>query len=213
MEKIMKQAVVFLLVLFPLSGCATMYAPSSDTITIQSEPPGAKVYEGANLLGSTPLTHTFRRDTFERAKLAIRKEGYKTHEFELGRTLEKVALFNFGFFITTGGATSWGIDALNGNMIRYDPDSYLIDLEPAGSGSDSGKFERRERLRFVLLNDESLLLDLARGDGSYLMAYHRLRNRPGDYDGFLRKIRSESSALLTQEDAISLFRYMESNLR
>ena len=209
----MRKAMVFLMGIIFLSGCASMYAPSSDTITINTVPPGAEVYDGVTLLGTTPLTHTFKRDTFEHKKLSIRKEKYKTHEFKLGRTLEKVALFNFGFITTTWGATSWGIDALNGNMIRYDPDSYLIDLESAGSGTESGSsLERRNRLRFVLMNYDSLRSDLARSDGDYLLAYHRLRNSRDDYQTFLGSVLSESSVLLAQEDAVALFQSMESLL-
>lgn len=209
----MKRAVGFLMVIVFLTGCASMFAPSFDAIKIHTEPPGAKVYDGVNLIGTTPLTHNFERDVFDRTKLSIRMEGYKTHEFEIGRTLEKTALFNFGFFLTSMGATSWGIDVLTGNMIKYAPDSYLIDLDPAGPDADSGYFERRSRLRFVLINYDSLRSDIGRHSGHYLLAYHRLRNLPGEYDTFLRSIHSESRALLFQKDALALFRYMEVNLR
>lgn len=39
------------LLLALLSGCASMFAPATDTIKVDSVPEGAKVYDGANLLG------------------------------------------------------------------------------------------------------------------------------------------------------------------
>lgn len=105
-----------------LSSCATMFAPSKDEITIKTDPEGADVYEGVNLLGKTPLTHTFDRETSGQKVLTIKKQGHKSHKLELGKTLEEKALLNFVFFLTTMGATSWGIDAISGNMVKYSPD-------------------------------------------------------------------------------------------
>ena len=191
-----------------LYGCASMYAPSSDTITIDSIPQGAEVYDGSKLLGVTPMTHTFKRDTFVHKKLTLRKGEYKSHEFQLGRTLEPMAFLNVGFICTSMGVTSWGIDAASGNMIQYSPDSYLIDLKPVASGT--GSIERRNRLRYVLMNYDSLRSDLARSRGEYLISYYRLKNPLGDYQGFLDLLLSESSVLLAQEDAVALFQSLES---
>lgn len=128
---IFRQAAHILIVIL-LSGCASMNAPDSDKISINSIPAGAKVYDGANLLGTTPMTHTFKRDTFQKKTLTLRKEGYKSQDLLLGTTLAKEALWNLAFITTTMGVTSWGIDAANGNMVQYHPDSYLIDLEKRG---------------------------------------------------------------------------------
>ena len=46
-----------------LCSCATMFSRGADEITIKSEPEGADVYDGANLLGKTHLKHTFVRET------------------------------------------------------------------------------------------------------------------------------------------------------
>jgi len=47
-----------------LCGCATMFAPDSDDITFKTEPEGAEIYDGVNLIGKTPLTYSFVRNTF-----------------------------------------------------------------------------------------------------------------------------------------------------
>lgn len=197
------------LLILLLSGCATMFSKSSDTIMIKTEPPGAEVYLGADLLGTTPLTYTFKRNTFEQKALNIRKAEYKTKELNLGRTLEPVALFNFGFFLTTGGATSWGIDALTGAMIKYNPSSYFIDLEPIDRKPESSDINQRGRILFVLLNYGSLRDNIARRDGEYLHAYYKALRSPRDYDAFLQTIRAHSAELLSQEDGADLYRYIE----
>ena len=127
--KVIKNSSIILCIMCSalFAGCASMFAPNSDNITIKTNPEGADVYYGGNLLGQTPLTYSFKRETFEQKKLNIRKEGYKNQELLLEKTIEKIALFNLGFTTTTFGATSWGIDAATGNAIKYSPDSYLID--------------------------------------------------------------------------------------
>ena len=190
------------------SGCATIFADGSDTITIKTEPSGAEIYDGINRLGTTPLTQEFNRDTFKHKKLQIRKEGYKTYQLPLGRTLEPVALFNFGFFLTTGGATSWGIDALSGAMIQYDPASYFIDLESEGKDVGLKDSQRRSQIYFVLKNFDSIRRDIAKGEGEYLSSYFSLLERAEGYDLFLNGIEGNSSQILVQEDGVDLYRHM-----
>lgn len=195
-----------------LSGCATLFANPSDRITIKTEPPGAEVYNGAESLGTTPLTYTFKRTTFEQPSLTIHKPGYKTKELPLGRTLEPIALFNFGFFLTTSGATSWGIDALTGAMVQYSPSSYFIELEPVGERPVSADLDRRSRLYLVVTGYPSLVKEIAEGDGELLRAYYRNLNTPESYEVFRRRVQSSSPGLLGQADAVELYMYMESRL-
>ena len=201
-----------LIVFSLLSGCATMNAPDSDTITINTIPEGAKVYEGANLLGTTPLIHTFKRETFEHTTLTLRKEGYKSHELLLGTALAKEALWNFAFITTTFGVTSWGIDAVNGNMVKYAPDSYLIDLEKEGAPAVPRVRTDLRRLRFVALNQYLLQRDIGRGDGEYLRAYFEIRTRTGergDYEAFLKRVSREALVLLSLHDPVAFYRSLE----
>lgn len=208
----MKLTLFLSFVTIVLSGCATMFARSYDDITIQTEPPGVEVYQGVNRIGETPLTHRFNRNTFNRTTLNLRKKGYKTKELELGRALEEKSLFNFGFFLTTGGATSWGIDALTGAMIRHQPDSYFIDLEPDSHPSSSGFLNRRQRAFLVLVHSDSLLREILAGSGEYLDAYFSLLNEPTVHQDFLHKLRVHSDELLAQKDGYDLYRYLETHV-
>jgi hypothetical protein len=195
-----------------LSGCASMFAPANDTIKVNSVPEGAKVYDGANLLGTTPLTQTFKRSTFEHKTLSVRKEGYKTQEVPLGTVLDSAALWNFGFFITTMGVTSWGTDATSGNMVKYHPDSYLIELEKEGGAKAPKERADFERLRFVASNQDFLQQDIARGDGEYLKAYFEIRPQeraPGEYATFLRGVSREAPHLLSLNDPVEFYKSLE----
>ena len=195
-----------------LSGCASMFAPHSDNITIRTNPEGADVYHGTHLLGKTPLTYSFDRDTFERKILNIRMKGYKNQELLLEKTLEGKALFNFIFILTTSGATSWGIDAATGNMIKYYPDSYLIDLEKDDNLSREKEHARLQRLRFVALNQDDLKKDIATGDGEYLRAY--FASKPSktafnNYQDFLRHVSRQAPLLLPLSDPVEFYNCLE----
>ncbi|MBI3805353.1 MAG: PEGA domain-containing protein [Nitrospirae bacterium] len=209
----MDRLIAFVLLFFFLfAGCATMFSQREDTVTIKTEPPGAEVYLGVEPLGTTPLTRTFKRSTFEQKNLNIRKEGYKTKELPLMRTVEPVALFNFGFFTTTGGATSWGIDAMTGAMTKYDPNSYYIDLEPEEKRSNLLEDHRRSRAAFVISNHHRFKEEIARGGGAYLSAYYQIRRRPERYDAFLQRLRDAAPALLSQEDGVDFYHALEARL-
>lgn len=206
-------SIVIIVMCILASGCATMYAPESDNVTIQSNPEGADVYYGAQLLGTTPLTYSFKRDTFERKTLSIRKKGYKNQEVLLEKTLEKKALYNIAFITTTMGVTSWGIDAASGHMIKYSPDSYLIDLEKVNQSARGKDRARFQRLRFVALNQYYLMNDIATGDGEYLRAY--FDSRPSDtafdnYQKFLGHVSRQALLLLSLHDSVELYNCLES---
>lgn len=207
-----------LITLFALCGflcsCATMFSPGADEITIKSEPEGADVYDGANLLGKTPLKHSFVRDTFENRELTVKMEGRKSQKLYLGKTLEKTALFNFGF-LTTSGATSWGIDALTGHMIKYSPDSYLIDLEKEEDTAGKKEQTYRQRLRFVIVNHDCLKKDIAKGQGEYLRAYYESwpPDRPFDnYQSFLNRVSDHVRLLLAVDDPVEFHRELEKKI-
>jgi hypothetical protein len=210
--QIIKHKAVLLCVLLLLSGCATMFAPDSDTITIKTEPAGADVYDGANLLGKTPFTHSFKRVALERKILLIKKEGYVSEELNLRKSLETTALWNIAFVLTTGGVTSWAIDAHSGNMTKYSPDSYLIELEKKGKAVSRAEHLRLQRIRFVLLNRDSLMKDIAAGDGNYLRTYFEMRphQQPLDtYQAFLKHVSGQAPHLLCQNDPIEFYHQLE----
>ncbi len=209
---IVGRTIIFFMAYAFLSGCASMYAPNSDNITIKTVPEGADVFDGIHLLGKTPLTYSFARNTFEKKILNIRKKGYKNQELLLEKTLEGKALWNLAFITTTLGVTSWGIDAANGNMIKYSPDSYLIDLEKDNNSSSQKNHTNLQRLRFVALNQDNLKKDIASGDGEYLRAY--FGDRPSktaynSYQDYLSRVSHQAPLLLQLRDPLEFYNCLE----
>lgn len=113
------------------SGCATLFSDSVDSVTIDTEPQGAEITFNGGVLGRTPLKVAMRRQ-MEAPYITIRKEGYVTRTGLLDRTIAPAAFANFLFFITSG-ATSWGVDALTGNMFKFAEDAYVYVLEKKGA--------------------------------------------------------------------------------
>ena len=114
-----------------LCGCATMFSDSVDSVTIDTEPQGAEITFNGDVLGRTPLKISMRRQ-MEAPYITIRKEGYVTRTGLLDRNIAPAAFANFLFF-PTSGATSWGIDALTGNMFKFADDAYVYVLEKKGT--------------------------------------------------------------------------------
>ncbi len=69
------------LVLF--SGCATMLNKGNQSLTINSSPPGAKVYENGAEVGNTPYTYTYSDPDGGEVSMELRKDGLQPVTFAL----------------------------------------------------------------------------------------------------------------------------------
>lgn len=105
-----------------LSGCATIFSGGDDTINIDSTPAGASVFIDGRNVGVTPFSVEVERSTFNTKGITIKKKGYKTYNFDLKKTFNGVAIFNFV------GLSSWATDAATGSIVKYAPNSYSVDL-------------------------------------------------------------------------------------
>lgn len=105
-----------------LTGCATVFDGGRDTVKIDTTPHGAAVYVDGKKMGVTPLNMAVEREAFNKKNIKVVLKGFETEQFEMKKTLNKVALFNLA------GILSWGTDAATGNVITYAPNSYMIDL-------------------------------------------------------------------------------------
>lgn len=110
-----------------VQGCATIFTGTSDTVTFETDPPGARVIVNGIDLGRTPLTTSFRRSLHPQF-INYRLDGYEQRTVEMGRRLNGVAYANLlclWFFALCGG-----VDGFSGALMVYDPASYLVVLEP-----------------------------------------------------------------------------------
>ena len=102
-------------------GSATIFKGTSQAITIDSNPEGAKVYVDGQLRGKTPLsismnkslsTHTFR----------VVKNGYAPVTRVLEKSYDPVAILNIFWDLST-------TDMLTGSAFEYSPNNYMVELE------------------------------------------------------------------------------------
>lgn len=194
----------FLLVLMSLSGCATLFSDDTQRVSFTSSPEGAEVLMDGRTVGVTPVIAVIDRDSFKRRIVTMRMPGYRSVQFELGKSLNPVAILNLS------GLLSWATDAMTGNMIEYSPGSYYLELEPQGvaAGAHEGAQERAA-LRFVLVNHRRLLADIARGDGEHLRAAARLLGVDRQaYPAFARALQRRADELLAREYPHELYEDM-----
>ncbi len=115
----------------------------------------------------TPLTLSLDRQ-IENRPLKFTKVGYQTQEMMLGKTFN----MNFGMLLDlTGTATTltpMGVNALTGNMIRYTPTDYHIEMEPEKTGDRRLFRQRVASMRFAAYNFPDIQKDLVTGKGEYM---------------------------------------------
>ena len=101
-----------------LAGCATFTQGTRQVVSIETDPPGAEVYRGGELLGTTPLEHAFSRKVAHR--LVIRKEGYEDEEVLL-YTVDNEAADQFIRF---------SVEQRRGSYQSLEPEEVSLTLTP-----------------------------------------------------------------------------------
>lgn len=149
-----------LLLMVCLGGCATLFAEKRDTVSFSSDLNGVKAYIDGEYAGELPLEITLDREVFKQKTITFKKDGYKTYETRVKKTLEKIALLNFTFW------PSWITDAFSGAMIEYSPKKYMIELEP--ENNNQAQRQEFETKRFVGMSFQPLLRDISRDQREYL---------------------------------------------
>lgn len=120
----MKNVLLFLTIVAMLfvSGCATIFTGTKDSIRFDSDPQGAKVFIDGIEICKTPCTVPVKRSLSD--KLAeIKLDGYETRVITLDRDFNAVSIINLGNILF------WGIDAATGALMKYDRKAYDIELE------------------------------------------------------------------------------------
>ncbi len=69
----------FAVMMWLLTGCATVFKGTSDKVYVSSEPSGAEVYVDGHQMGSTPIKLKLKSDDIHH--ITIKKEGFKTQTY------------------------------------------------------------------------------------------------------------------------------------
>ncbi len=110
---------VFLLV---MSGCATIFKGTSDTIHVSSNPAGASVYvDGANMGSAT--NSVVVKKSLNPQTLVLKSDGYKDQALLVQRSFDPVSLFNIFFW------PGFIVDAASGALMKAERNNYVVELE------------------------------------------------------------------------------------
>ncbi len=147
-----------------LFGCATIISGKEQTISVNSNVAGADVYLNDKPLGKTPLTSRVQRGL--EGTLRVQANGYTPYTFALNKSINNVFWVNIFIGGTFGSSTDYSTKA----MYEYEPSTFFAPLQPASaSKTELDLLQKREAFRrYVLLNYEAILHDLARRNGSHL---------------------------------------------
>jgi len=111
------------IIAFVLSGCATLFKGSTDTVNFSSDPGGAKVYVNGSLLGTTPFELELKSN--KTYKLEFKKDGFETRTVMLNNSV------GAGWIVldVLGGLLPVIIDAATGNWYNLDQENVNAVLE------------------------------------------------------------------------------------
>ena len=200
--RVQSLAVLFLLT----SGCGTLFSGLSQTVTIQSEPQGAKIYLDGQYVGDTPVRVEVDRETFSSKVVTMKKEGYHTKQFHLYKTVNSVALLNLT------SMPSWTTDAVTGNVIEYSPAHYYIEMNKEdGEAVSRFRQNRRELLKlFVLYNYDNVLSGISQGGGEYLVALMEVLDIPHDNrEAFSHALQRHMPEMLENRSPLQVLKTIE----
>ncbi len=113
---------LFLAVLLLVTSCGTIFTGSSDLVTINSNPPGAKVSVDGMYIGVAPVITSLKRSNDH--VILVRLDGYRDTNAVITRSLNAIAILNLL------NPICWIIDAVTGGAWKFDRDVIGVELEP-----------------------------------------------------------------------------------
>lgn len=101
--------------------CATLFTGTKDTIVINTDQK-AKIEIDGIQMGQSGDPIRVKRSLSDKV-VTIKADGYETKTFELQKSFNVVSILNLTNLV------AWGIDALTGAAMKYDPKVYNFELE------------------------------------------------------------------------------------
>uniref|UniRef100_UPI004047F9B1 PEGA domain-containing protein n=3 Tax=Algoriphagus sp. TaxID=1872435 RepID=UPI004047F9B1 len=124
----MNKIPIFLIALFLMTGCATLFTGTKDRIAFASTPSGATIYKDGVEICTTPCSYKVKRSLND-TEVEFKLDGYETRLITLDKEFNLVSIINFGNLF------GWGIDALSGSLMKYDRKAYDLKLTQEKSAS------------------------------------------------------------------------------
>lgn len=115
----MKMTISKLTVLAALStlvmGCASIAGNNDRTVTVHSNPEGAKVFVGHKQYGTTPAVVRLPTYIYGGKEITVKKAGYESQTQTVNSKFQPVGLLNILFW------PGFIIDAATGSTVKIDP--------------------------------------------------------------------------------------------
>ena len=110
------------------TGCATITRGSTDTLVVESEPPGAEIKLSNGLSGKTPATFTLPRK--DALVVKIQKAGYEPVEVNITPQVSGAGGAGMAGNVLVGGLIGAAVDAGSGAMNDLLPNPVRVNLVP-----------------------------------------------------------------------------------
>ncbi len=124
----MNRSLIFLIALFLMTGCATIFTGTKDRISFISTPSGATIYKDGLEICTTPCNYSIKRSITD-TEVEFKLDGYESRIITLDKELNVVSILNLGNLF------GWGIDVLSGSVMKYDRKAYDLKLTKETSAS------------------------------------------------------------------------------
>lgn len=120
------------------TGCATITRGSTDTLVVESEPPGAEIKLSNGLSGKTPATFTLPRK--DALVVKIQKAGYEPVDVNITPQVSGAGGAGMAGNVLVGGLIGAAVDAGSGAMNDLLPNPVRVNLVPQEGAAfdDSG---------------------------------------------------------------------------
>lgn len=185
------------------SGCASIATGGTQTLNIDSDPPGAAVVFQGGQLGQTPTQIEVPR---RRAgvQVVIKKDGYHDATVRPSNTMSGWVIGN----VILGGLIGTTVDVATGSSVEYSPDSYYVTLTPEQAQDHSGSpfhrpvSNRTDVKSYLLVAFEPIIDDILIGNGRHLdTLLSRLSVPESDREQAIGKL--QSILTLSEGDAMT----------
>lgn len=124
------------------AGCATIVSGTTQKVSVNSQPTGAKVTADGKTTATTPTDFTLERKSDH--TLEFSKDGYKNVTIMLKRTINGMLAGN----ILIGGLIGTGIDAVSGANNKLIPERVNVRLEEGQGYSEVPQFVDQKDAEF-----------------------------------------------------------------
>ena len=105
-----------------LSSCATLFGDKNRTVTVSTNPAGARVYLNGAPVGKSPAQVVIA-STLSSNVITVKAKGYDTITYPITTSIQPVAFLNILNLVC------WGIDFATGNVMRLDTNYISLDLD------------------------------------------------------------------------------------